>query len=133
MLFKAEFENNEEVIREELISFNSALKDKKPLIITIDDGENLARINLTDGSIYVLDSTNDGELELNLTSEQLEALKLFGFKQILFRRVQIMKGTSEIIDRQEKYFFGWSAELEGQIIYRLISLEDGVFVLHDSK
>ncbi len=134
MFYKAELENLTEIVKEDLIEFNSAIKNKQVNKITVDDSDNQVVIDLSNGKIFVQDSINNDFIDLQLSEQELIDLKQFGFKPILFRRVSLVRGMSEDTYTQNvKLFFGWSVNTNSDLIYRLVSLQDGVFVLHNKK
>lgn len=130
-LFKAKQVEGLDIIKEDLIEFNFAIKNKLLDTIFIDDFENTVQINMLTGHIYVVDSSGEYDVDLQLSEEELLNLSNIGLKPVLFRRVQIIRGMTEVSEKVfEKYYFGWSCNKDDSLIYRLVSLEDGLFKLY---
>jgi hypothetical protein len=131
LFYKAILDNESEIIKEDLIEFNFAIKNKQVNSIEVDDGDNQAVINFVNGNIFVQDNVKQENIDLQLSQVELDELKLLSFKPVLFRRVFLVRGISDRNDlRSEKYFFGWCCNKTDSIVYRLVSLDNGEFVLH---
>jgi hypothetical protein len=123
MLFKAELEDGSEILREDLTSFNFAIKDKKVKSIVMDDSDNLALVNLVDGSIYCNDFEDEGNIDLQISDNDLSSCLSYGLTPIVFRRVTITKGESDSDNSQtETYFVGWKSILNNVEVVRLVHL-----------